>query len=124
MKNRNKLVIAFAIVSLASCSNKLAPIQKNALKPAVVTEVLPHDTDDPAIWINPADATKSIIIGTDKDTDGGLYAFDLNGKIIAKSEVLKRPNNVDIAYGLEIDGKKVKIAVNTEREKKRIRVLK
>ena len=122
MKNRNKLVIAFAIVSLASCSNKLAPIQKNALKPAVVTEVLPHDTDDPAIWINPADATKSIIIGTDKDTDGGLYAFDLNGKIIAKSEVLKRPNNVDIAYGLVIDGKKVDVAVTTERENNSIRI--
>jgi 3-phytase len=106
----------------SSCSNKLAPVRKDAVKPAVETQALPHDTDDPAIWINPSDATKSIIIGTDKDTDGGLYAFDLNGKIIGKSEVLKRPNNVDIAYGLLIDGKKVDIAVTTERENNKIRI--
>jgi 3-phytase len=30
------------------------------------------------------DTSKSIIIGTDKDTDGGLYAFDLNGKSFIK----------------------------------------
>jgi 3-phytase len=122
MKNINKIVVALGIVSLISCSDKLAPIRKDALKPTSVTQKLPHDTDDPAIWINPSDATKSLIIGTDKDTDGGLYAFDLDGKIIAKSEVLKRPNNVDIAYGLVIDGKKVDIAVTTERESNTIRV--
>lgn len=107
---------------LTSCGNKFAPIRKDAVKPAIVTQALPHDTDDPAIWINPNDATKSIIIGTDKDTDGGLYAFDLNGKIIAKSEVLKRPNNVDVAYGLLIDGKKIDVAVTTERENNKIRI--
>jgi 3-phytase len=122
MKNINKIVAVLGIVSLISCSDKLAPIRKDALKPTSVTQKLPHDTDDPAIWINPSDATKSLIIGTDKDTDGGLYAFDLDGKIIAKSEVLKRPNNVDIAYGLVIDGKKVDIAVTTERESNTIRV--
>ena len=122
MKKINKLVVALGIISLISCSDKLAPIRKDAVKPTIVTQKLPHDTDDPAIWINPNDATKSLIIGTDKDTDGGLYAFDLDGKIIAKSEVLKRPNNVDIAYGFVVDGKKVDIAVTTERESNTIRV--
>jgi 3-phytase len=51
-----------------------------------------------------------------------LYAFDLNGKILKKSIPLKRPNNVDIAYGLLIDGKKVDIAVTTERESNKIRI--
>lgn len=122
MKNINKILIAVGIVSLVSCKDKLSPIQKDALIPTVVTEALPHDTDDPAIWINPTDASKSIIIGTDKETDGGLYAFDLNGKIIKKSIPLKRPNNVDIAYGLLIDGKKVDVAVTTERENNKIRI--
>ncbi|XHR95108.1 phytase [Mucilaginibacter sp. UC70_90] len=27
-----------------------------------------YDTDDPAIWINPADPAQSLIIGTDKKT--------------------------------------------------------
>lgn len=122
---KNKCIIAFLLLStlfIACKDDKLAPIAPNAVKPTVVTEALPHDTDDPSIWIHPTDASKSIIVGTDKDTDGGLYAFDLKGKIVAKSEVLKRPNNVDIAYGLVIDGKKVDIAVTTERESNKIRI--
>lgn len=121
---KNKYIIAVSVLSLivTSCGSKLAPIQKNAVKPTTVTQSLPHDTDDPAIWINPTDASKSIIVGTDKETDGGLYAFDLNGKIIKKSIPLKRPNNVDIAYGLLIDGEKVDVAVTTERESNTIRI--
>jgi 3-phytase len=107
---------------IACKDDKLAPIAANAVKPTVVTQALPHDTDDPSIWIHPTDPSKSIIVGTDKDTDGALYAFDLKGKIVAKSEVLKRPNNVDIAYGLIIDGKKVDVAVTTERESNKIRI--
>jgi 3-phytase len=121
---KNEIIIALVLTNLVftSCSTKLASIHKDAIKPVTVTETLPHDTDDPAIWIHPTDASKSIIIGTDKDTDGGLYAFDLNGKIIAKSEALKRPNNVDIAYGLVINGQKIDVAVTTERESNAIRV--
>ena len=108
---------------MLSCkSSQLAPIREDALKPIAITQPTPHDTDDPAIWINPKDASKSIIIGTDKDTDGGLYAYDLDGKIIKKSIALKRPNNVDIAYGILINGKKTDIAVTTERETNKIRV--
>jgi len=122
MKNKHIVAAVIAALTLNSCGSSLAPVRKDALKPVTVTQKLPHDTDDPAIWINPTDATKSIIIGTDKDTDGGLYAFDLNGKIIKKSIALQRPNNVDIAYGLVINGKKVDVAVTTERETNSIRV--
>ena len=120
---KNKSLIAFLLLafSFTGCKDdKLAPVSPNAVKPTVVTEALPHDTDDPSIWIHPTDASKSIIVGTDKDTDGGLYAFDLKGKIIKKSIPLKRPNNVDVAYGLIIDGKKTDIAVTTERESNKI----
>jgi 3-phytase len=122
---KNKSLIAFLLLALSftACKdNILAPVAENAVKPTSVTEALPHDTDDPSIWIHPTDASKSIIVGTDKDTDGGLYAFDLNGKILKKSITLKRPNNVDIAYGLVIDGKKVDVAVTTERESNKIRI--
>jgi len=118
-------ILAFLLLStlLVACKDdKLAPVAANAVKPTTVTQALPHDTDDPSIWIHPTDASKSIIVGTDKDTDGGLYAFDLNGKILKKSITLKRPNNVDIAYGLIINGKKVDIAVTTERESNKIRI--
>ena len=105
-----------------SCSDKLAPLKPNALKPITTTEPAPHDTDDPAIWIHPTDASKSLIIGTDKDTDGGLYVYNLEGKIVNKVLEIKRPNNVDIAYGLILNGKKTDIAVTTEREMNRIRI--
>ncbi|GAB3827915.1 phytase [Pontibacter rugosus] len=95
-----------------------------ALKPVVITQETKHDTDDPAIWINPQDASKSLIVGTDKNSDGALYVYDLEGKIIREKVVtgLKRPNNVDIAYGLMLNGTPTDIAVATERETNKIRI--
>ncbi|MEJ6979091.1 phytase [Pedobacter sp. P351] len=109
-------------ICLLSCQEKLARVAENALKPSVITEVASHDTDDPAIWINRKNATNSLIVGTDKDSDGALYLYDLNGKVIKKSIGLKRPNNVDIAYGMMIKGLSTAIAVTTERESNKIRI--
>lgn len=109
---------------IASCnSSKLAPVAKNALKPTIVTQPTPHDTDDPAIWINKTNPSQSLIIGTDKEAaTGGLYAYDLQGKMVHKVYPMDRPNNVDIAYSLPLNGKKVDIAVVTERKKNQIRI--
>ena len=52
------------------------------ISPKVVTDTLPHDSDDPAFWIHPEDPSKSLVIGNDKEADGGIYAFDLDGKIV------------------------------------------
>lgn len=120
---RHFLIAITTIGALSiSCSDKLAPVKPNALKPIAITEPAPHDTDDPSIWIHPTDASKSLIIGTDKDTEGGLYVYNLEGKIVNKVLGIKRPNNVDIAYGLMINGKKTDIAVTTEREMNSIRI--
>lgn len=121
MKKVYILALTSGLLAL-SCSDKLAPLKKDAIAPTVVTQPLPHDTDDPAIWIHPTDATKSVIVGTDKDTDGGLYMYDLKGTILKKSIALKRPNNVDIAYGLKVGELTIDIAVTTERETNKIRV--
>ncbi len=100
-------------------SSDLKPIQ-----PRVTTQPVRFDSDDPAIWVNPVDPAQSLILGTDKNTDGALYVFGLDGKIIEQKTVrnLKRPNNVDIEYGLMLQGKPTDIAVVTEREANRIRV--
>lgn len=94
------------------------------VKPVIVTEKVSYDTDDPAIWYNSANPAQSLIIGTDKNADGGLYVFNLDGKIIADKVVkgLKRPNNVDIAYGLILNGQKTDIAVTTERMTHKLRI--
>ncbi len=92
------------------------------LKPVFITDTTQHDTDDPAIWIHPTDPNKSLIIGTDKDEDGALYVYDLQGKILKVVSNLKRPNNVDIEYGLMLNGKKTDIAVAAERLSHKLRI--
>lgn len=104
------------------------PVNEDAsqpVKPKVVTQKVKHDSDDPAIWINPADSNHVLIIGTDKggDTgDGGLFVFDLKGERVDSVRPLKRPNNVDVAYGLRLANRSVDIAVCTERLANAIRV--
>ena len=117
---KRSFVVLGMLTLLTSCS--VLKKNKNALKPDIITEKVMFDTDDPAIWINPDDASKSIILGTDKLTDGGLYAFDLEGKIINKVTGLGRPNNVDIGYGLSLNGKLVDFAVVTERDTDKVRI--
>ena len=51
------------------------------------------DADDPAIWVNPADPAKSLILGADKEA--GLYAYDLTGAQVAFLPD-GRLNNVDL----------------------------
>ncbi|MFD2598967.1 phytase [Sphingobacterium corticis] len=116
--------ILFFAVALAfqSCGDRLAAVAPNAIKPTIVTEATQHDTDDPAFWIHPTDPSKSLIIGTDKEVDGGLYVYDLDGKIVNKFLNMQRPNNVDVAYSLEINGVKTDIAVTTERKANTIRI--
>ena len=98
--------------------------QAGTIKPVLVTQPVKHDTDDPAIWIHPEDPGKSLIIGTDKDEDGALYVFDLQGRIDEQKTVrgLKRPNNVDVEYGLMLNGVATDIAVTTERLTNKIRI--
>jgi 3-phytase len=123
-----KLPLLLAVLGLATVAplsakpGKTAPAP-DAIKPRVVTEPTKHDTDDPAIWINPANPAESLILGTDKNTDGALYVWGLDGKIRQDKVVrgLVRPNNVDIAYGVMLGGKKTDIAVVTERYAHRLR---
>lgn len=98
--------------------------QEVVLSPVYITDTVLHDTDDPAIWINPVDASKSLVIGTDKDKDGALYVFNLEGKIIDSlvRNDLQRPNNVDIAYGLKLGDTLRDIAIVTERMSHKLRV--
>ncbi|HLS30163.1 MAG TPA: phytase [Flavobacteriaceae bacterium] len=128
----NSNYILYILIALISLSLSLGcKTEKNnggsnpdqAIEPAVITDATLTDTDDPAIWIHPENSGSSLIIGTDKDPEnGGLYAFDLNGKIQQTHLGLKTANNVDVAYGLNLNGQEVDIAVATERYEHRLRV--
>ncbi len=96
---------------------------EGALTPVVVTEQTAVDTDDPAIWINSEDPSKSLILGTDKG--GEIYAFDLEGKIIPEKTFATggRMNNIDVEYGFMLGEESVDIAVATDRPVSLLRVL-
>jgi len=115
------LLITVFTLLVTGCEKQ---IQTGVIKPAAVTEKVKHDTDDPAIWINKADPSKSLILGTDKDDDGAIYVYDLDGKIIEEKTVrnLNLPNNVDVEYGIMLNGVATDIAVATERLTHKIRV--
>lgn len=120
MKNYKSFLLLLLIL-IGSCKESLPEI-----KAELVTEKTPHDTDDPAIWINKNNIDNSIVFGTDKDEiNGGIYAFDLKGKIINNKTIknVSYPNNVDVEYNFALtDSTFTDIIVFTEREKSNIRL--
>ena len=121
-----KIILILAGLCFCSCGVKLNIGKKlSKIAPDVITQNTLHDTDDPAIWVNPNDASKSIVFGTDKNTEGAIYAFNLDGKIIEDKTIrgLKRPNNIDLEYGFKLnDSTEVDIIAFTERERQQIRL--
>jgi len=111
-------------IPAASVSAAL-PTATDTLQPAVITDTLPGDSDDPAIWVNRADPANSVVLGTEKgDSTGGVYVFGLDGHIDRKRSVtpLQRMNNVDIEYGMAFGSTPRDIAVATERRRMALRV--
>lgn len=95
------------------------------IKPAVITEAVIYDADDPAIWVNSRNPAQSLIIGTDKGdggSGGGLYVFGLDGRIRQKILDVKRPNNVDVEYGFRLGKRTIDIAVMTDSGSRQLRV--
>ena len=112
----------FLVAILAAFApNASAPVD---IQPAVRTESVTDDPDDPAIWVHPTDPGRSLIIGTNKvkAPTGAVVVFGLDGKIRQTVAGLDRPNNVDVEYGLKVGGKSIDIAVATERLKSQLRV--
>lgn len=101
------------------------PIQQEPILPKVITQKVFADSDDPAIWINYKNPATSLILGTDKDDfNGGVYVFDLRGRIdTVRSKVgLKRMNNVDIIQNVPWKKGAIDLAVATERGENQLRI--
>jgi 3-phytase len=73
--------------------------------------------DDPAIWVNTRDPSRSVVIATDKNL--GINVYNLDGKLI-QSLHDGRMNNVDVRDGLLVDGKPRTIVAASNRTDKTI----
>jgi 3-phytase len=116
--------VLLVLLLLGCTATKNGIKDPESIKPDFVTDKTANDTDDPAIWIHPTDPMQSLILGTDKgDKNGGIYAFDLRGKLQKKVIGLPRPNNIDVEYGFPFNVGSIDIAVFTERNGDDIRVM-
>jgi 3-phytase len=90
-----------------------APLMVTA---SVETAPVPHGgdaADDPAIWVDPDDPARSVVIGTDKL--GGLAVYDLAGEQLAYYPG-GEPNNVDLRQGFPLGGELVALVVASDAE--------
>jgi myo-inositol-hexaphosphate 3-phosphohydrolase len=83
------------------------------------------DADDPAIYVNATDSSKSLVVTSVKN--GGLRIYDLGGNLlqtINPSNPDIRYNNVDLQYGFTLGGQKVDIAVASDRNNDKLAIFK
>lgn len=86
------------------------------------------DADDPAIWVNHRDRARSVVIATAKNA--GLNVYDLKGRLVQSLPAPSAPgpddeagrfNNVDIVEGFALGGRRVDLAVTSDRGRDTIR---
>ncbi len=102
----------------------MARIERIILRPRIATQPLPTDADDPAIWVHPTQAERSLILGTNKARapQGAIGVYNLQGRLVQLVSKIDQPNNIDVAYGFPLGGKRIDIAVATERYASRLRI--
>jgi 3-phytase len=111
-----------AAVACAAVAGGTAMGQTFAVTAARETDPVPtrgDAADDIAIWVHPADPTRSLIIGTDKRA--GLAVYDLDGRErqwIPDGEL----NNVDVRYGFPLGNRRIDIAAAGNRTEDTIEI--
>ncbi|MEV7283535.1 phytase [Streptomyces sp. NPDC093252] len=107
-----------------------------AVQPRAETAALYDDeaggnanADDPAIWRNPADPDRSLVVATAKE--GGLRVYDLAAREVQSIAAPPAPgaddapgrfNNVDLVLGTRLTGARADLAVVSDRGHDRLRI--
>jgi 3-phytase len=132
------LVIAIMVLSaLSGCRRATPAPDEDSTKPSPSplskaleieaeygTVQLSNDPDDPAIWVHPVDPSRSLILGTMKVAApaGAIVVFGMDGQIRQTVSGIDRPNNIDVEYGLQVGGRRIDVAIATERLARQLRV--
>lgn len=99
--------------STATASSSSAVLMVSATVETDPVPVAGDAADDPAIWVDPKDASRSVIIGSNKL--GGLAVYSLAGKQLQfLPDGLM--NNVDIRTGFSLNGKETAIITASNRQ--------
>lgn len=133
------MAAVLALSGAPGCRRAAAPPDEDSTKPPPApsplsqaleieaeygTAQLSNDPDDPAIWVHPEDPGRSLILGTMKVAApaGAVVAFGMDGQIRQVISGIDRPNNIDVEYGVQLGGRRVDLAVATERLARRLRI--
>ncbi len=122
-----RLLALFAALSIALLIAITVDVDSSANVPQVraVLETEPvlspgDAADDVAIWIDPSNPLRSMIVATDKDR--GLVTYDLSGNALqhlAMGEI----NNVDLRDGFSLGGERITLIAGSNRTDKTVVVL-
>lgn len=111
------LLINFSSLSVAKVISVTAT---HATPPAADRK---DSMDDPAICLHPKVPSKSLIIGANKASNGGLYLYSLQGKQLGFIQD-GAMNNVDIRPNFPYQGEKIHLVVASKRNHQSVGIYK
>lgn len=130
MKIQNQYLVAVLVLVISACtvsrvsesSVEAGKHITNTITATLETDVTPQSAeddsaDDPAIYIHPNDATKSIVYGSDKK--GGIIAYNMSGKQVAYYNKGKI-NNIDVRENVVSEGNNITVFAGSDRTNKDI----
>lgn len=106
-----KRVILLTILLGGCSSSRFVCAEVFEVMATVETDPVPHagdSADDATVWVHPTDPNQSVIIGTDKNQDGGLAVYDLTGNQMSFVTGGKM-NNIDVRYNFPLAGQEADI---------------
>ncbi len=105
--------VALALLTACDSAPVLQPLPTVTASAQTVPVKSGDDAaDDPAIWVNGADSSQSLILGTDKQA--GLYVYDLSGAV-KQFLPTGRLNNVDLRQNITVGDWQGDLAVASNR---------
>lgn len=110
-----RIIVILCCLALGACETYVVDPEAVPVRAVFETEPVASSddaADDPAIWVHPVNPARSLILGTDKQN--GLAVYNLQGEQVQFLPV-GNLNNVDLRSNILIAGRRISLAVGTNR---------
>lgn len=104
------MIMSLILLAVTGFADDVPVVQAKAQTEAVASTG--DAADDAAVWVHPTDASKSLILGTDKKK--GVYVYDLGGNVV-QFVPSGRVNNIDIRQNIALGDWQGDLAVASNR---------